>query len=118
MAFHPENIDVKVHENGVLVLRIDLNCRLRDSQSGKSVTIATTGGRCTIPGRKELLSVNVFIPKKYAGATLPNMLKEVIERTPNPEHKELLALVHDAIDGYPKNLMEHLWKLRKGKIKA
>lgn len=51
-------------EGDELVIRVDLNTRLGDSKSGKTIMVATTEGNVKVPGGGEIkLGLNVYEPK-------------------------------------------------------
>ena len=54
-----ENIDMKV-TGSLLTIVVDLKKDLGQSKSGKSQVIASTKGNAKIPGREELVGLNVF----------------------------------------------------------
>lgn len=62
----PGNITTKVigkGRRGKLVLTIDLGRDLGLSKSGKSLSIATTGGNKPVPEARDIfINLNVFIP--------------------------------------------------------
>jgi hypothetical protein len=57
-----ENITVNVTGNKV-VLTIDKTKKLRESGSGKSTIVATTGGNTVIPGTNIVLGLNAYVKK-------------------------------------------------------
>lgn len=58
-----ENIEAAVDGN-VLTIRIDLSKRLRDSGSGKTVIVATSGGNQPIEGGGGVvLGLNAYVKK-------------------------------------------------------
>ena len=62
-----ENVTGEVDEKGILTLRIDLNYVGGRSKSGKSLTVATTGGNVAVPnapGNKVIkLGINAYSPQ-------------------------------------------------------
>lgn len=54
-----KNIEMTV-EGTILTIKVDLSKEYGPSASGKSITIATTEGNQTVPGREEKIGVNVF----------------------------------------------------------
>jgi ABC-type dipeptide/oligopeptide/nickel transport system ATPase component len=59
-----DNIEVKVQGN-TLVITVDLSKEYGLSGSGKSVTVASTGGNVPVPGREDLrIGVNIYRPQK------------------------------------------------------
>ena len=59
-----DNIEVKV-QGTTLVITVDLRKEYGLSGSGKSVTVASTGGNVPVPGREDLrIGLNVYRPQK------------------------------------------------------
>jgi ABC-type dipeptide/oligopeptide/nickel transport system ATPase component len=59
-----DNIEVKV-QGTTLVITVDLRKEYGLSGSGKSVTVASTGGNVPVPGREDLrVGLNVYRPQK------------------------------------------------------
>ena len=59
-----DNIEVKV-QGTTLVITVDLRKEYGLSGSGKSVTVASTGGNVSVPGREDLrIGLNVYRPQK------------------------------------------------------
>jgi hypothetical protein len=59
-----DNIEVKV-QGTTLVITVDLRKEYGLSESGKSVTVASTGGNVPVPGREDLrIGLNVYRPQK------------------------------------------------------
>jgi len=58
--------NIKMERHGdILRIEIDLAVRGDKSSSGKSVSIATTAGNVTIPGRDEIkIGINCYTPVK------------------------------------------------------
>ena len=58
--------NVKMEVKGSkLVIEIDLSVRGEKSTSGKSISIASTGGNVSIPGHEEIkLGLNCYTPTK------------------------------------------------------
>lgn len=50
-------------EGDVLYLQVDLSARLRDSGTGKSTIVASTGGNVPIPGTKVIAGLNLYVKK-------------------------------------------------------
>ena len=58
-----KNVDMKV-EGDRLVITVDLSREFGASKSGKSITIASTDGNVSVPGREEIkIGVNVYRKK-------------------------------------------------------
>jgi hypothetical protein len=58
-----KNVDMKV-EGDRLVITVDLSKEFGESKSGKSITIASTDGNVSVPGREEVkIGVNVYRKK-------------------------------------------------------
>jgi hypothetical protein len=58
-----KNIDMKV-EGDKLVITVDLKQRNGESKSGKSLTVASTGGNVSLEGHPEIkLGLNVYASK-------------------------------------------------------
>ncbi len=55
-----ENIVAEVNGN-ILTLTIDLSKRLRQSASGKTTIVATTGGNQTLPGTNVVAGINLYV---------------------------------------------------------
>ena len=58
-----KNIIMAVQDEGILVLEIDLNKEFGESKSGKSITVASTGGFLRIPDHEEF-SININVVQK------------------------------------------------------
>jgi hypothetical protein len=57
------NVEAKVAGN-ILTITIDLSKDSGPSKSGKSVSIASTDGNVSVPGREDIkLGLNVYQPK-------------------------------------------------------
>ena len=56
-----ENVIMRV-EDKKLIIEIDLSVKGTPSKSGKSVVIATTRGNAQVPGREELIGLNLYRP--------------------------------------------------------
>ena len=55
-----KNVDMKV-QGDKLIITVDLSKSFGLSTSGKSVTIATTAGNVSVPGREEVkVGVNIY----------------------------------------------------------
>jgi len=58
-----KNVEMKV-EGDRLVITVDLSKEFGESKSGKSITIASTDGNVSVPGREEVkIGVNVYRKK-------------------------------------------------------
>lgn len=59
-----KNVVMHLAEDGhTLVIKIDLNQQFGLSTSGKSITVASTGGNVAVPGHEEIkLGLNVYRP--------------------------------------------------------
>jgi hypothetical protein len=58
-----KNVEMKV-EGDRLVITVDLSKEFGESKSGKSITIASTDGNVSVPGREEIkIGVNVYRKK-------------------------------------------------------
>jgi len=58
-----KNIEMNV-EGNKLVIVIDLNQEFGLSSSGKSITVASTEGNVSVPGREEIkIGLNIYRPK-------------------------------------------------------
>jgi hypothetical protein len=58
-----KNIEMKV-EGDKLVIVVDLTQEFGLSSSGKSITVASTEGNVSVPGREEVkIGLNVYRPK-------------------------------------------------------
>lgn len=55
-----QNINATVDANGILHLEVDLNADGGTSKSGKTITVATTGGNLVIPGTDVKLGLNAY----------------------------------------------------------
>ena len=53
------NVEMSVDAN-VLTIKIDLSKEFGPSKSGKTIMIATTSGNVTVPGREEIIGLNVY----------------------------------------------------------
>jgi hypothetical protein len=61
-----KNVQLQV-EGTKLVIVIDLEQEFGLSSSGKSVTVASTEGNVSVPGREEIkIGINVYKPRKSA----------------------------------------------------
>jgi hypothetical protein len=54
-----KNVDYTVDGN-ILTIKVDLTKDFGPSASGKSITIATTEGNFSLPGREEKVGLNVY----------------------------------------------------------
>ncbi|TAJ43611.1 hypothetical protein [Methanofollis fontis] len=58
-----KNVDMKV-DGDRLVITVDLSQEFGASKTGKSITIASTEGNVSVPGREEIkIGVNVYRKK-------------------------------------------------------
>lgn len=55
-----ENIESSL-DGDILTLRIDLSKRLRQSASGKTTIVATTGGNQMVPGSVVVAGINLYV---------------------------------------------------------
>lgn len=56
-----KNIEAKVDENNILILKIDLNKDYGKSTSGKTTVIASAGRGASIPGQENIgFSLSVY----------------------------------------------------------
>ena len=53
------NVEMSVDAN-ILTIKIDLSKEFGPSKSGKTIMIATTSGNVTVPGREEIIGLNVY----------------------------------------------------------
>lgn len=54
-----KNVEMTVDGN-ILTIKVDLSKEFGPSSSGKSITIASSEGNQTIPGREEKVGLNVY----------------------------------------------------------
>lgn len=54
-----KNVEMRV-EGNILTLTVDLSKEFGPSSSGKTIIIASTEGNETIPGRSEVVGLNVY----------------------------------------------------------
>jgi hypothetical protein len=54
-----KNVELTV-EGNILTIKVDLTKDFGPSASGKSITIGTTEGNYSLPGREEKVGVNVY----------------------------------------------------------
>ncbi len=58
-----KNIEMSV-EGNKLIIMVDLNQEFGLSSSGKSITVASTEGNVSVPGREEVkIGLNIYRPK-------------------------------------------------------
>ncbi|GCE05819.1 hypothetical protein [Dictyobacter aurantiacus] len=58
-----KNVDLKV-EGNKLIIAVDLGQEYGLSSSGKSITIASTEGNITVPGREDIkIGLNIYKPR-------------------------------------------------------
>jgi len=58
-----QNIETRL-EGNKLTLVIDLSQEFGLSSSGKSITVASTGGNISVPGREEVkMGINIYKPR-------------------------------------------------------
>ena len=63
-AENMKNVKMRV-EGNTLIIELDLTKNFGPSSSGKSITIATTGGNVGVPGQEEIkVGLNVYRPAK------------------------------------------------------
>lgn len=59
-----QNMSMEV-KGSKLIIEIDIKQRGEKSKSGKSISIATTGGNISVPGHEEIkVGLNVYTPVK------------------------------------------------------
>ena len=58
-----KNVDMKV-EGDILTIKVDLTKEFGPSSSGKTIIVASTEGNAAIPGRQEMVGLNVYRKKK------------------------------------------------------
>jgi hypothetical protein len=57
-----KNVDLKV-EGNILTITVDLTKTFGPSSSGKTIIVASTEGNATVPGRDEMIGLNVYRKK-------------------------------------------------------
>jgi hypothetical protein len=58
-----KNVQMTV-KDGKLIIEVDLEQEFGTSSSGKSITIASTGGNVAVPGREEVkVGLNIYRPR-------------------------------------------------------
>ena len=57
-----KNVDISV-EGDILTIKVDLTKDFGPSSSGKTIIIASTEGNFPLPGRKEVVGLNVYRKK-------------------------------------------------------
>ena len=57
-----KNVEISVNDN-TLIIKVDLTKKFGPSSSGKTVIIASTEGNYPIPGRTEVVGLNVYCKK-------------------------------------------------------
>lgn len=55
-----KNIEMKIENGEILVIKVDLAKDFGASKSGKTIIIASTEGNITVPGRSEVVGLNVY----------------------------------------------------------
>ena len=55
-----KNIEMKIENGKILVIKVDLAKDFGASKSGKTIIIASTEGNITVPGRSEVVGLNVY----------------------------------------------------------
>jgi len=55
-----KNIEMKIENKDILVIRVDLKKDFGPSKTGKTTIIASTEGNVTVPGRSEVVGLNVY----------------------------------------------------------
>jgi hypothetical protein len=55
-----KNVEMKVENSKTLVIKIDLTKDFGLSKTGKTIIIASTEGNVQIPGRSEVVGLNVY----------------------------------------------------------
>lgn len=56
------NVSVQV-EDGILIVRADVNAEGKESKSGKSSVVGTTNGNVAVPGTDLKLGFNLYRPE-------------------------------------------------------
>ena len=54
-----KNVEMAV-EDTILTIKVDLSKEFGPSSSGKSTSVASTGGNIAIPGREEKIGLNIY----------------------------------------------------------
>ena len=58
-----KNVEMNVEGNKLIIV-VDLNQEFGLSSSGKSITVASTEGNVSVPGREEIkIGLNIYRPK-------------------------------------------------------
>ena len=57
-----KNVDLKLDGN-ILTIKIDLSKTFGPSSSGKTIIVASTEGNAAVPGRDEMIGLNVYKKK-------------------------------------------------------
>jgi len=57
-----KNVELKV-EGNILTITVDLTKTFGPSSSGKTIIVASTEGNAAVPGREEMLGLNVYKKK-------------------------------------------------------
>jgi hypothetical protein len=59
-----KNVEMRVEEKNILVLKVDLDKEFGPSASGKTIIIASTEGNISVPGREAVkIGLNVYKKK-------------------------------------------------------
>jgi hypothetical protein len=57
-----KNVELSVNGN-ILTIKVDLTQEFGPSSSGKTIIIASTEGNIPLPGRTEVVGLNVYLKK-------------------------------------------------------
>ena len=57
-----KNVEMKI-EGTILTLTVDLSKEYGPSSSGKTIIVASTEGNAPVPGREEMVGLNVYRKK-------------------------------------------------------
>ena len=57
-----KNVELKV-EGDILTIKVDLTQTFGPSSSRKTIIVASTEGNATVPGREEMIGLNVYKKK-------------------------------------------------------
>lgn len=55
-----KNVEMKVENGKTLVIKVDLTKDFGPSKTGKTIIIASTEGNVPVPGRTEVVGLNVY----------------------------------------------------------
>ena len=58
-----KNVELKV-EGDILTIKVDLTQTFGPSSSRKTIIVASTEGNATVPGREEMIGLNVYKKKE------------------------------------------------------